>query len=139
MAQDTAESRPASSLRYDAGGEQKARGNGSGWILALAIFQSVGVLIFIGLRLSAGGAMDAGAIGAIGLMSVLALAFFGLWAWGRTSPLPALCWALGLFVTFHLLDAVIDPMSLLRGLVVKVIVIGGLITAILRARQKPVE
>jgi hypothetical protein len=131
------ESRPASSLRYDAGGQAATRGNGSGWILALAILQSIGVLIFIGLRLSTDGSLDVGAIGAIGIMSVLALAFFGLWAWGRTSPLPALCWALGLFLTFHLLDAVIDPMSLARGVILKVIVIAGLLTAIIRARRTP--
>lgn len=76
---------------------------------------------------------DGAAIGSVIVTTVLAAIFFGLWLWGRKSPFPALLTALIVFVTFHLLDAVLDPMSLLRGIIMKVVIIGGLATALKKA------
>lgn len=137
MAQTTSnEPHSTSSLRYDAGGKQATRGNGSGWILAVSVLQVLGTLFFIGQAMS-NGAFNAAAIGGVVVMGFLALVFFGLWLWGRKSPAPAISWALGVFITVHLLDAIVDPISLFRGLPMKVIVIAGLIVALIKARRKP--
>lgn len=56
----------------------------------------------------------------------IGLAFVGLWAWSRKSPLPALATALALYVTVNTVAAVIEPKSLTSGIVVKVLCIAGL-------------
>src|SRR5687767_13956081 len=60
----------------------------------------------------------------------LAAAFFALWLWSRVNPFAASIVGLVLFVSIHLLDAVVDPMALIRGILVKIIVIAVLIKAI---------
>jgi hypothetical protein len=60
----------------------------------------------------------------------IAAAFFALFFWARVQPLPAAMVGLILFVTIHLLDAVGDPQALVRGIIMKVIVIAVLINAI---------
>jgi hypothetical protein len=122
-----------SSVNYSSATAPTKRGNGSGWILALSILQFVGGLILFGMVASKSSADEGGAIGSLIATTVLAAIFFGLWLWGRKSPFPALLTALIVFVTFHLLDAVVDPMSLLRGIIMKVVIIGGLATALKKA------
>ncbi|MDA8528977.1 hypothetical protein N9K67_09330 [Opitutaceae bacterium] len=113
---------------------KNTEGNGSGWILALAIMQVIGAVFIYKLDGSAAGpiAFFASTIG-------LAIIFFGLWLWGRKAPFPALLTALIVFVSFHLLDAVIDPTTLLQGIVVKIAMIIGLGTATKKAYLKKRE
>ncbi|MBA4136598.1 MAG: hypothetical protein C0518_04700 [Opitutus sp.] len=125
----------SASLRYEPGGQpKKMPGNGSGWILALAILQAIGALVFFGISAS-NEVSTAEQIGALIVTGGLSAVFFGLWIWGRNSPYPALCTALGLFLFVHAVDAVLDPMTLLRGILVKIVVLTGLITAIQKARR----
>ena len=66
----------------------------------------------------------------------LGVVFLALWFWARVSPLPALSSALVLFVSVHLLEAVVDPTSLARGIILKVFVIGGLSKGIKSALEQ---
>ena len=52
--------------------------------------------------------------------------FLGLWFWAKKAPLRALVTALALFVTVHAVDALVDPKALMRGVILKVLVIAGL-------------
>lgn len=132
--------KPLSSLKYSTGEPAATPGNGSGWILAIAIMQFFGGLIMYAITASNSSRTDAGALGVLITTMSLAGIFFGLWLWGRKSPFPALLTALIVFVSFHLLDAVFDPMAILRGIIVKVLILVGLSTALKKAyrdkRQK---
>lgn len=119
----------STSIQYSAGEAPKAKGNGSGWILALSIMQAVGGLVMFAITASAGGADNPEAMGVLVGMLFLAAVFLGLWIWGRKSPFPALLTTLIVLVTFHLLDAVLDPASLFRGIILKIIMLVGLVTA----------
>jgi hypothetical protein len=122
-----------SALHYGTSSAPPSRGNGSGWILAVAILQFIGGLVMFGMTVSKTSTSNPEAIAALVFMLLLAGIFFGLWLWGRKAPFPALLTALIVFVSFHLLDAVLDPLSLLRGIIVKVIVIAGLCAALKKA------
>jgi hypothetical protein len=56
--------------------------------------------------------------------------FLVLGFWARRSPLPASSLGLAFFVTIHTLDALADPSTLVRGWLIKLIVILMLINAI---------
>lgn len=60
----------------------------------------------------------------------VAAIFFGLHLWARRNPVPAAWTGLLLFVGFHLLDAIVEPSSILRGIVMKVIIVSLLVRAI---------
>lgn len=119
----------------------KEHGNGRGWILALAIMQTLGSFVLFGMQNSVEGGETP--VLSLAIMLGLAAIFFGLWIWGKTAPFAALLTALIVFVSFHLLDAVIDPTSLLRGILVKIIVLVGLSSALKKAyvakREKELE
>jgi hypothetical protein len=133
---------PVSSVKYSTGAPTAKPGNGSGWILAICIMQFLGGLVMFGISASNAGTTGGGVAVLVTTMSLAAI-FFGLWLWGRKSPFPALLTALIVFVSFHLLDAVFDPMAILRGIIVKIIVLTGLGTALKQAylakRQKELE
>lgn len=134
MSENPPPPQPASSpLHYSNETVAAKRGNGSGWILALSLLQLIGGLIMYGMTASKLPADDPGAIGVLVTTVGLAAVFFGLWLWGRSHPFPALLTALIVLVTFHLLDAVLDPLSLLRGIIMKVVIIVGLCTALKKA------
>jgi hypothetical protein len=132
-----------SSVKYSTGAPAAKTGNGSGWILAISILQFIGGLVMYGIGLSNSGANDAGPMAILVTTMGLAAIFFGLWLWGRKSPFPALLTALIVFVSFHLLEAVLDPMSILRGIIMKAIILAGLGSALKNAyvakRQKELE
>jgi hypothetical protein len=65
-----------------------------------------------------------------GVVAAVALGFWGLWLWSRSNPLPAAITGLVIFLTLHLVEAVMDPTSLLRGILIKIIVIVLLVSAI---------
>ncbi|HEX6810597.1 MAG TPA: hypothetical protein VF384_03135 [Planctomycetota bacterium] len=60
----------------------------------------------------------------------LGVVFFGLYFWARSSPVPALTTALGLFVAVHALEAVVEPASIVRGIVVKIFCVAGLASGV---------
>ncbi len=132
-------SQPVSAVKYSTGDPAATPGNGSGWILAIAIMQFFGGLIMYAITASNSSGTDAGALGVLITTMSLAGIFFGLWLWGRKAPFPALLTALIVFVSFHLLDAVLDPMALLRGIIVKVLVLAGLGSALKKAYREKRE
>jgi hypothetical protein len=106
----------------------------TGALLAVAILQVVvGTFVVV---VSSGrevlGTQAKAANPAVPALSVYTIGaiFFGLYFWARKSPYPAAIVGLVVFVTVHLLDALVDPAALLRGIVVKVIVIAVLVNAI---------
>jgi hypothetical protein len=64
------------------------------------------------------------------ILGVLATIFLALGIWARRSPLPPAIIGLTLYVTIILIGALIDPVSLIQGIIVKVIVIAFMIRAI---------
>lgn len=66
----------------------------------------------------------------------LGVVFFGLWLWARKSALPALCTALGLYVIVHFADALVDPKLIVRGILIKVLVVAALVSGIKSALQQ---
>lgn len=76
---------------------------------------------------------------ALGTMGAI---FVGLWWWAQTNPFAAALIALLLYGTSLLVGALVDPTSLLKGLIVKGIVAFALFTAVsasYRQRQRPVK
>jgi len=45
----------------------------------------------------------------------------GLWLWARRTPLPAICCAFALLVVIFGVSAVLDPSSMLKGIILKVV------------------
>jgi hypothetical protein len=73
-----------------------------------------------------------------GINYLMALVLFGLSFWARRSPFPAMLSALCLYLALIVLNAIIDPMTLIQGWLIKILffaaMIGG-IKAALRARN----
>ena len=69
----------------------------------------------------------------------LAAFYFGLWIWAKKSPFAALLTALLVFVSVHLLDIVLEPANLFRGIIVKIILLVGLCNALKNAYRKKRE
>ncbi len=66
---------------------------------------------------------------------VLAATYFGLWIWAKSRPLPAAMTALILFLTLQAINLAISPLSILQGIVVKIIILGVLIRAVTSANK----
>lgn len=47
----------------------------------------------------------------------------GLWLWGKRAPLPAIACALAIFIVVHVVNALIDPVSIVRGIIFKILAI----------------
>ena len=58
---------------------------------------------------------------------VIGLVFLGLYAWARSSPLPAMISAIVLFVAVHAISAVADPMMFLKGCIVAILFLVALV------------
>ncbi|MCU0725967.1 MAG: zinc ribbon domain-containing protein [Planctomycetes bacterium] len=69
------------------------------------------------------GMLDRALLIALALNLGLAAAFMGLWFWARRNPLGAILVGLGLFLAIHTLAFVLDPTTLLSGIIVKVAVV----------------
>ncbi|HPF37357.1 MAG TPA: zinc ribbon domain-containing protein [Phycisphaerae bacterium] len=112
---------------------QKQIKKASGALLAVAILQWVvgGLLAVVGTKLLADRGVDTSAMNVVyvTVFGVGAL-FFGLYLWSRRSPFPAAVVGLVVFVSLHLLEALADPASIYRGVIVKVIIIAILIGAV---------
>ena len=49
-----------------------------------------------------------------------------LWLWARRAPLPAIACALALYVVVHVVSAVVEPASILQGLLIKILALAAL-------------
>ncbi|ATC65261.1 hypothetical protein CMV30_15600 [Nibricoccus aquaticus] len=129
--------KPSAAKPYPGPDTSSPRGNGRGWILALAILQAIGGIVVFAITQ---GSVEPHVAG-IMLVFLLGLSaiYVGLWIWGKKAPFAALLTALIIFLTVHLLDAVFEPANLFRGIIVKVILVAGLSTALKKAYTKKRE
>ena len=99
-------------------------------LLVVALLQFVAAFIFLGL--APGMPHVSVVVGIIGGI------FLGLAVWARRSPLPAAITGLVILLTLWAVDAVVDPTTLVHGIIVKLIVLlvlGRAIQAGVRYRQ----
>jgi len=117
---------------------QKAR-RASGALLAVAILQTIGAaLIAFLLRNSGSGpTAEEAQIPQEGMRNamiiaqlVMAAAYWGLWFWSRSNPLPAALIGLGIYLAVITVSALANPSTLMQGIIIKVIIIGVLARAI---------
>jgi len=102
----------------------------SGALLAVAILQTLGALVLPALLSSTGEAAREEVVVMAVILGVIAAIFYGLWLWARQSPYPAAIVGLVLLVSLWLLDALIDPTALVRGIIIKIIILVVLIRAV---------
>ncbi len=100
-----------------------------GWILAVGIIYVVST----GLMLAMADGMYSSEEVTFQLVAagVLCLVHIGLWWWAKTAPFAAAVVALVLFVTLQLVQAVIDPSTLARGVIIKVFFLVALVQAVM--------
>lgn len=67
---------------------------------------------------------------------VLGALYLVLWRWAKTKPLPAAVIALLLFITTHVINAVMQPESLAQGILVKILFTLALVRAITAANEE---
>ena len=73
------------------------------------------------------------------IMTVLAVIFLALWWWAQSNPFGAALSALLLYLTVTLVGAMVDPASLLKGIIIKGLIVVGLFSAVsagYRERQR---
>ncbi len=126
-----------SAVGQDLQTDELAKKSRSAWgaLLAVAILQVIGGIAIYALLNSQGGPAAKGAPMVLFVMLGIGALFFGLAIWARKDPFPAAIAGLVVFVTLHLIEAVMDPPSLVRGIIVKVIVIVVLVNAIKAGAQ----
>jgi hypothetical protein len=66
----------------------------------------------------------------LGLNLLLAAIMFGLFLWAKRAPLPAVMTALAVFATVQVGNALIDPKTIIQGVVIKIIAIVLLIRGV---------
>jgi energy-coupling factor transporter transmembrane protein EcfT len=71
----------------------------------------------------------------MGLFVVVATVFAILAFWTKKKPYTALVTALSVYATLLVLSAIFDPSSIIRGIVIKILVITMLITALKNAKE----
>ncbi|MCB9853498.1 MAG: zinc ribbon domain-containing protein [Phycisphaerales bacterium] len=105
----------------------------SGALLAVAIIQwAVGALLyFLRDQFAEIQQIDPDGMNIVlAAVAIIGIVFFGLYLWSRKSPFPAAVVGLVVFVTLHLVEALIDPTTLYKGLLVKIIIIAILVGAV---------
>jgi hypothetical protein len=127
---DVASTETGRSLQADQLKQQSRKAAGA--LLAVAILQVIfGTFMYLVARNEVANnpelTVDRAAIGTVYGVGGL---FFALYLWARKNPLPAAIVGLVIFVSLHLLDAVLDPTAIARGIIVKIIIIVVLIKAI---------
>jgi hypothetical protein len=101
---------------------------GRKWMGWVAILYVIGGVLFAAII---GGSQGAGpAIAVLLLNLVLAATQGGLWWWAKRATFAAAVASLALYVTVILLEAVVDPASLVRGWLIKIVFIVVLVKAI---------
>ncbi len=74
-------------------------------------------------------------VGSLIVGILLPLIFLGLAYWSKQKPFTALLSALLLYASLLVISAFADPMSILSGIIVKIIVIGALVKAVRGGRE----
>jgi hypothetical protein len=98
------------------------------WILAVGIIYVLSAMLMTAI---AGDAMlDEERKLVLGVSLALCLIHVGLWWWARTAPFPAAVVALVLFVTLQLINAALDPSTIIKGIVIKILFLVALIRAV---------
>lgn len=104
--------------------------SGANALLVVAIIEAIGaVLLFF--------VLDVLPVEPVTLTVVFSIvaAFFGLYVWARRNAYPALITGLCFYLAIHGLNAVFDPTSLFKGILLKVIVLVVLVGAIRNIRD----
>ena len=113
----------------------------SGALLAVAILQTLGAIVITALvrsgrpapGLEAAEDADATVLGVV--LFGLAGVYWALWWWSRRNPLPAAIVGLVIFLTVWFIDAMFDPGQILRGILIRIIIVAVLIKAIQAGAQ----
>jgi len=110
----------------------KTQRKAAGALLAVGIIQLVfGAILWASLKNAPGAAENAAQINLVlAIVIGVGMIYFALYFWARKSPLPAAIVGLVLYLTLLLVDAVTDPTSIGRGIILKVIIIAVLAQAI---------
>jgi hypothetical protein len=108
-------------------------------LLVVAVLQTLATVIFAGIYASQGDSGELAGITAdplvIGVLGAIAALFYGLYFWARKNPLPAAIVGLVVITTLYFLDFLADPASLVRGIIIKAIVIIMLVQAVTAGAQ----
>ncbi len=113
----------ADQLRKQAGQAFKA-------LIVVAVLSVIGGVVFFFILKSGPKEVADQAPVVLAINLVLAAIYAGLAIWARVNPLPAAIVGLVLFVSVHVISAVIDPMSIAQGIIVKIIIVVVLVKAI---------
>ncbi len=65
-----------------------------------------------------------------GILGALGTAFFGLWWWAQSNPFAAALTALLMYLTSQVIGAMVEPESLLKGILIKIIIVVALFSAV---------
>ncbi len=109
----------------------------SGALLAVAIFQTLGLLL---VYYQMKDVLDVPEVAGqaqliIAIVAVLAVCFWGLWWWSKTNPFVAGVVGLVLYVTLQFVAALVEPSSLFKGIIIKVIIIVVLVKAVMAGAE----
>lgn len=100
------------------------------WILAIGIIYVASALLVTGVS-GVGFDLDDPMVRLLwGTSLGLCAIHLGLWVWAKTAPFPAAVVALVLFVTVQAINAVVEPSSMYKGLLIKVLFLVALIRAV---------
>jgi hypothetical protein len=99
-----------------------------GWILAVGIIYVVSAVLQVTLLGDQLRSSDVTFV--LVLNGALCAVHLGLWWWARSAPFAAALVALVLFVTLQVVEAAIDPASLGRGIIIKVLFLVALVQAV---------
>jgi hypothetical protein len=99
-----------------------------------AIFVVAAIQFLFGLVLGYQGPVEERYI-TIGIMTFVALIFLGLGLWANKKPYPAILAAIIVYGCLLLLDAIFDPMSLLKGIILKAFIIFYLFRGLKNAKE----
>lgn len=98
------------------------------WILAVGIIYVVSVIFTTAI---AGISFTDPAVRMVmGTALALCAIHIGLWVWAKTAPFPAAVVALVLFITVQVFSAVVEPSTMYKGLLIKVLFLVALIRAV---------
>ena len=111
-------------------------GKGSGALLGAAIIQFLGGALTYFTAANTPGVSAAEAQTATILVVGLGVVFFVLYIWSHRQILPAAVIGLSIYLLVHAADAMIDPMQLFRGIIVKVIIVSVLCRSIAAAMKQ---
>jgi hypothetical protein len=102
----------------------------AGALIAVAIMQGVFGAILIAASTANVPVEHSALVMAYTINTGVALIFLALFFWARKSPLPAAIVGLVIFITMHLLSAILDPTQIIRGIIFKIIIVVVLVKAI---------